>query len=94
MRRILNTMTSKVVELRFLKKLDFIEKSDKSVLISCNQGISRSPSVAMLYLAKRDKVVNGENLDEAEGDFLKLYNQYNPGVGIKIFLKQNWEKIQ
>lgn len=75
------------------KILDFIEAQKWQVYIFCDQGISRSPSVALLYLAKRLKVIPDENFDAARQDFLLLYPMYNPG-GIKDFISQHWEEIK
>lgn len=65
-----------------------LEKGNK-VLIHCNQGISRSPSIGLLYLATKGKIRN-ENFIVAEQDFKKLYPDYAPS-GIKEFLSLNWQ---
>lgn len=75
----------------FEKSLIFIEenlKNGKKVLIHCNQGISRSPSIGLLYLATKGKI-RTENFNLAENDFLKIYPEYKPS-GIKEFLSLNW----
>ena len=77
----------------FRKILDFIQSQTKKVYIFCDQGQSRSPSVALLYLAKRLKVIRDENFDVAMQDFLLLYPHYNPG-GIKDFIRHHWNEIQ
>ncbi|MCG2611813.1 dual specificity protein phosphatase family protein [Flavobacterium sp. SM15] len=64
-----------------------LEKGNK-VLIHCNQGISRSPSIGLLYLATKGKIRN-ENFIVAEEDFKKIYPDYSPS-GIKEFLSLNW----
>lgn len=73
--------------------LDFIEEQLKqrhmSVLICCNQGESRSPSLALLYLVKHG-LIKGDTLEDAEAEFLKLYPSYNPSAGIRGFVKENW----
>ena len=72
--------------LEFIK--DGLEKSQK-VLVHCNQGESRSPSIGMLYLA-----INTEKLPkeftEAEQSFRQIYPMYNPGGGMRGFLIRNW----
>ncbi len=72
----------------------FIESniSSKQILIHCNQGMSRSPSIAMLYLAKKS-VISKVSYDEAKKDFVKIYNQYLPGNGIEIYMRRNWEQL-
>ena len=79
----------------FTQILDFIKnQKGKKVLINCNQGISRSPSVTMVYLAKRLKSVSNKSFDSAMEDFVKLYPNYTPGLGIRLFLSQNWNNIK
>jgi len=73
--------------------LDFIEEElnkGKKVGIFCNQGESRSATIALLYLVKRG-LIKGENLVECESEFLKIYPEYNPGAGIREFIKKNWD---
>lgn len=74
------------------KALDFIHEKlnqDLYVLIHCNEGFSRSPSLALLYLVKH-KYIDVDTLEDAEAEFLKLYPEYNPGAGIRGFVKENW----
>jgi hypothetical protein len=75
----------------FEKALIFINENlqnDKKVLIHCNQGISRSPSIGLLFLATHGKIRN-ESYDVAKEDFQKLYPDYMPS-GIRDFLTINW----
>ncbi len=76
----------------FIKVLDFIEKQDKQVYIFCDKGHSRSPSVALLYLSKRLRVIPSDSFEAAKEEFLKLYPMYEPG-GIKDFITSHWEEI-
>jgi len=75
----------------FESSLVFIDKNlnkGKKVLIHCNQGISRSPSIGMLYLATKEKIRN-VSFDLAKEDFMKIYPDYQPS-GIREFLTENW----
>ena len=76
----------------FVEPLDFIEKhiSKRKVLIHCNLGLSRSPSIALLYLAKRAKAINGERYRKATQDFVKLFPSYQPAGGIALYLNIHW----
>jgi len=78
------------------KALDFIDKhiSEKKVLIHCNLGLSRAPSIALLYLAKRAKVINKEGYKEATQDFVKLFPRYQPARGIALYLFIHWSEFQ
>ena len=74
--------------------LDFIHEgldAGKHVLVHCNQGESRAPSIGLLYLAVfTDKLPTGSLL-EAETLFRSLYPAYNPARGMHEFLRVNWE---
>lgn len=72
--------------------LNFIKEQHnlgKKTVIVCNKGESRSASLALLYLV-RWKYIDVDTLEEAEAEFLKLYPEYNPGSGIRGFVKENW----
>lgn len=68
-------------------------KSNRQLLIHCNQGESRAPTLAMIFLAKNIRAINGSNFDEARRDFNKIFPNYNPGQGIQTFLRQNWNNL-
>lgn len=73
--------------------LNFIEdklKKGRKVYIICNCGISRSASLGLLYLIKQG-IIQGETLEDCEVEFLRLYPEYNPGKGIRDFIKENFE---
>jgi len=64
----------------------------KKVFICCDQGQSRSPSIALLYLAF-DNIINRESYQKAKEDFMKFYPEYRPGEGIQQFLSKHWSEI-
>jgi len=69
--------------------LDFIRGSlinGLRVLVHCNQGESRGPSVAMLSM--RNELP--DSFEEAEVEFRKLYPAYNPKNGIREYLRMHW----
>jgi len=73
--------------------LDFMEEGYNKglkVLVTCNQGVSRSPSMAFLFMATRLK-----ELFEYFGDsirmFKQLYPNYMPGDGIYAHMLENWD---
>ena len=78
----------------FIKALDFIEKhyTQKKVFIHCDLGMSRSPTIVLLFLAKRLKSIRSESFENAQLDFKRLYPFYNPG-GIAAYVSDNWGKI-
>jgi hypothetical protein len=79
--------------LLFTKSLDFIDYhiKDRKVLVHCNNGLSRAPSIALLFLAKRIGKINNDSFQQAAIDFKKLYSHYQPGRGIATYLHQNWK---
>jgi len=72
----------------------FIDKhiDESPVLIHCNQGMSRSPSIALVYLAIKGKLP-ASNYNDASKAFTELYPKYNPGRGISLYLNNNWVKL-
>lgn len=62
------------------------------VLIHCNQGASRAPSVAMVYLAKKSLIANN-SYDNAVLAFSPKYPYFSTGAGIELYLRSNWAKI-
>lgn len=72
--------------------LDFITEQlnkGKKVGVFCNQGESRSASIVLLYLIKHG-IIKSDTLEDAEAEFLKVYPEYNPGAGIRGFVKEHW----
>lgn len=76
------------------KAISFIKThiQERSVLIHCNQGKSRSPSIGMAYLAHQGIIPNA-SFPEAEQAFIKIYDKYEPGLGIRSYLQKNWTDI-
>ena len=72
--------------------LDFVEShiESKNVLIHCNQGRSRSPALAMLYLAKRKGEIVNTSYDDARVAFSELYPPFSPGRGVDAYLRDYW----
>ncbi len=72
--------------------LEFIREAlatGKDCLVHCNLGESRSPSLALLFLASIGAIPNA-NLPEAEVAFLKLYQAYRPKAGMRLYLAAHW----
>lgn len=72
--------------------LDFMYQglnSGKKVLVHCNQGQSRSAGIGLLYMAVHDLIPN-QTFEDAESAFNRIYSAYQPGMGIRRFLKNNW----
>jgi predicted protein tyrosine phosphatase len=65
-------------------------KSGDRVLIHCNLGESRAPSLGLLYLAARIGSLPRGGLEAAEAEFRLLYPRYNPKGGMRGFLLHHW----
>jgi predicted protein tyrosine phosphatase len=65
-------------------------RSGGRVLVHCNLGESRSPSIGLLYLAARESAISTNSLSEAEADFRRIYPRYNPKGGMRGFLMRHW----
>jgi predicted protein tyrosine phosphatase len=72
--------------------INFIEKyiEMNKILIHCNQGQSRSPSIALIYMARKG-IINNESYPAASKEFIKLYQYYQPGRGIAVYMNNNWD---
>ncbi len=66
--------------------------AQRDVLIHCNQGRSRAPSLALLYMAKRLHLLPNESYDRARAEFQRQF-PYAPGAGIALFLSENWDAL-
>jgi hypothetical protein len=64
-----------------------------SILIHCNQGESRAPTLALLFLAKHLRTIPAGSLYAAQAEFAPLCPEYQPGKGIQRFLETNWGTI-
>lgn len=65
----------------------------RRLLIHCNQGESRAPSLALLYLSKSLGVISDNSFAYARADFETLYPRYAPGKGIQSYLSTNWRDL-
>lgn len=64
----------------------------KKVLVHCNQGMSRSPTIAFLYLLKYTMVLDSSDLDTALKQFRNLYPLYEPAGGVAGFVEEYWQE--
>ena len=64
------------------------------VLVHCNQGQSRGPSVALLYLGIADQRYAGLNAADAMLAFQEVYPLFSPANGFSDYLIRNWPHKQ
>lgn len=62
------------------------------VLVHCNQGLSRSPTIAFLYLAKHTDRYRLMDFSSAVDEFRRIYPAYAPAVGVFEYARLNWSK--
>lgn len=82
--------------LLFSQFLIFAQKhwnEGKKLVIHCNQGESRAPSLALLFLAKELAVIDDSSYESAREQFQILYPRYQPGKGIQIYFEKNWANL-
>ena len=73
--------------------MQHVEKS-RPILIHCNKGDSRAPSLALILLSKGQHLITDESFEAARTEFVEKYlPTYAPGQGITIFLRENWGSI-
>ena len=66
-------------------------QSGDPVLIHCNQGVSRSPGIGLLYLHRHTDVLPAGDYEQAARFYEReVYPHFNPGKAIRHFLKSNW----
>ncbi|HET9285663.1 MAG TPA: dual specificity protein phosphatase [Candidatus Angelobacter sp.] len=83
-----NFVPAQIMDIAINEIANNIKKN--KVLVHCNQGLSRSPTIALLYLAKHTDVFKGKNLNEVLRDFIKKYPDYAPAQGMADYVKNNW----
>jgi len=74
--------------------LNFIRSHIKTekILVHCNQGQSRSPSIGLVYLAQNGNISSNSYINAKE-EFVEIYPEYLPGKGLELYLHKNWESV-
>ena len=70
---------------------DFVDRqiAERPVVIHCNQGRSRAPSLTLLYMAKRLHLLPDTDYVSARRAFEQKF-PYAPGKGIETYLMAEW----
>jgi protein-tyrosine phosphatase len=66
--------------------------SSSKVLVHCNQGMSRSPAIALLYMAKFTGRFTSMDSEAASREFCRIYPAYAPAGGMAEYVRLNWEQ--
>jgi len=77
----------------FLRFAQAQMQAGRKLLIHCNQGESRAPSLAMLFLAKITGEISNESYASARTDFETIFSGYLPGLGIQKYLSRHWSDL-
>ena len=62
------------------------------ILLHCNQGQSRSPSIALLYLLKHTDILGQKDMVAAIAAFRVIYPLYAPARGMAEYIHLNWHR--
>lgn len=65
---------------------------DRPVLVRCNKGLSRSPSIVMAYMARK-MLFEGTTFKDVSEEFRIVYPDYKPGDGVAAYFSNNWDRI-
>lgn len=77
---------------KILTWIEYQLDHNRKVLVMCNQGLSRSPTVALVYLAKVLKTLPNSSFTKAKEQFLNDYPEYQP-KGIADFVNHHWSEL-
>lgn len=91
MNKLMHQFTEPIIKkaMGFMK--DKVENNN--ILIHCNVGLSRSPALALVFLAKVSEEISNDSYDNAKKDFIKLYPSYQPGMGVDNYLREHWKDL-
>ncbi len=64
----------------------------RPIVIHCNKGESRAPSLTLLVMAKRLRTLPDDSYQSARTEFEKSHD-YKPGNGISAFLAEHWDYL-
>jgi hypothetical protein len=79
----------------FIEFMRHAWEEGRKILIHCNQGESRAPTLAILFLAKVLYRITAASFDEAADEFELLTNcQYRPGKGLDEWMRKNWHEFK
>lgn len=66
--------------------------SSSRVLVHCNQGLSRSPTIALLYMARFSYQYRSMDHGTAVQQFRRIYPAYIPAGGMADYVRLHWAK--
>lgn len=76
-----------------LKYIDENLNKGLKVFLHCNQGMSRSPGIALLFLAQKGLFLD-LSYDNAKEEFRKVYPNFLPAGGVDGYCRLHWNDYQ
>jgi predicted protein tyrosine phosphatase len=83
-------ISSEIIDAAVDAVRDNIQQS--KLLLHCNQGHSRSPGIALLYLLKHTDFLSAREMAAAIAAFQKIYPPYAPARGMAEYIRLNWNR--
>lgn len=65
----------------------------RNVLVHCNDGKSRAPTLALLYFGLTRSEYDALSFDDAIAKFRRVYPAYAPGAGMEAFARGQWDSV-
>lgn len=72
--------------------LDDYRKLEYNLLIHCNKGESRGPTMGLMYISRLGRF-DFKDFDLSVGEFRKLYPSYNPKTNIYLTTRHLWTRF-
>lgn len=67
-------------------------RAGQPVLVHSTEGVSRAPSLGLLYLAVHTNLLPTESFLAAEQAFHARYRPYAPAPGLRGYLREHWHR--
>lgn len=83
-----NYIPADIIDAALIAIKDNIQHS--KILLHCNQGHSRSPGIAFLFLLRHTTILEKTDISSALSSFRSIYPNFNPARGIAEYIHINW----
>lgn len=86
--------TNPIFEAAF-EAIDRAFAEGKKVLVHCNEGKSRAPTIALLWLGSAAlEDYHDKTFEQAVEKFRELYPEYEPGAGVEAYARARWGYVE